>query len=60
MMEMAVAEVATAEVSSSGTAVTFEVGGSLDIPSDGSPTRRLIAQSRCGPNLDRYRHSPTY
>jgi uncharacterized protein (TIGR02231 family) len=52
MMEMAVAEVATAAVSSTGTAVTFEVGGSADIPSDGSPHKTTIAQFRFKPNLD--------
>ncbi|MDA0244010.1 MAG: mucoidy inhibitor MuiA family protein [Chloroflexi bacterium] len=52
MMEMAVAEIATAEVSSTGTAVTFEVGGSADIPSDGSPHKTTIAQFRFKPNLD--------
>ena len=49
---MEVAEVATAAVASSGTAVTFEVGGSADIPSDGSPHKTTIAQFRFKPTLD--------
>ena len=46
------AEVAVAEVQSSGTAVSFAVSGKTDIPSDGSPHKTTINQFQLDPELD--------
>ncbi len=46
------ADVAVAEAQDSGTAVSFVVSGSIDIPSDGSPHKTTIAQYDLEPQLD--------
>jgi uncharacterized protein (TIGR02231 family) len=46
------AEVATATVESSGTAVTFRVARPVGIPSDGSPHKTMITTLDLGANLD--------
>lgn len=47
-----VADVAVARRQDSGTAVSFVVGGSTDIPSDGSPHKSVISQFSFDPRLD--------
>lgn len=46
------AEIATAEVESSGVAVTFKIGGTTDIPSDGAPHKTTIQTFALNPKLD--------
>lgn len=46
------AEVAVAEARDSGTAVSFTISGSIDIPSDGSPHKTTIAQFNLDPQVD--------
>jgi uncharacterized protein (TIGR02231 family) len=46
------AEVAVADVRESGTAVSYDVAGSIDIPSDGSPHKTTISQFELAPQLD--------
>src|SRR5690606_32512365 len=46
------AEEAVATVQDSGTAVSFAVPGSTDIPSDGSPHKTTINRFRLQPRLD--------
>lgn len=46
------AEVATAAVQQSGASVTFHVGGTVDIPGDGSPRKTTIAFARLPRRLD--------
>jgi uncharacterized protein (TIGR02231 family) len=46
------AEVQVAEVQSGGTAVSFNIPGQTDIPSDGSPHKTTINQFRLDPKLD--------
>ncbi|MFO7537093.1 MAG: mucoidy inhibitor MuiA family protein [Chloroflexota bacterium] len=48
------AETAVADLVSEagGTAVRFQVGGHVDIPSDGSPHKTTLAQFRLAPTLD--------
>ncbi len=46
------AEVAVATVNESGTAVSFTVSGSSDIPSDGSPHKTTIHRFNLTPRLD--------
>lgn len=53
------AEIATAEVQSEGTAVTFTAPGSTDIPNDGSPHKTVLQQIRLEPKLD-YLTIPKY
>ena len=45
-------EVAEAEVGASGAAVTYKVGGGLDIPGDGSPRKSTIAVFKLSPRMD--------
>lgn len=56
MMAMAApvveAEIATATVDTSGTAVTYHIGGGSDIPSDGRPHKTTIAEYNFEPKLD--------
>ena len=53
LMEAVTAEVAVAEVESSGgTAVSFNVSGQTNIPSDGSPHKTTLNQFRFEPKLD--------
>jgi uncharacterized protein (TIGR02231 family) len=57
MLEMAAyapveADVAVAEAQDSGTAVSFAISGSVDIPSDGSPHKTTTAQFDLDPQLD--------
>ncbi|MCA9936593.1 MAG: mucoidy inhibitor MuiA family protein [Ardenticatenaceae bacterium] len=47
-----VAEVAVAEVQSGGTAVSFKVGGSVDIPGDGSPHKTTVSEFEFAPKVD--------
>ncbi len=49
---VAEAEIATATVESSGVAVTFRIGGSTDIPSDGAPHKTTIQQFELDPKVD--------
>lgn len=49
---MADAAIATAAVEAHGTAVSFKVGGSTNIPSDGSPHKTTMAQYRFKPEID--------
>lgn len=49
---VAEAEIATATVESSGVAVTFKIGGSTDIPSDGAPHKTTIQQFELDPKVD--------
>lgn len=46
------AEVEVAEAQDSGTAVTFAVSGSVDIPGDGTPHKTTIGQHDLTPQLD--------
>ena len=46
------AEVAVAEVQGGGTAVSFKVSGSVDIPGDGSPHKTTIGEHEFAPKLD--------
>ncbi len=46
------AEIATAEVETSGVAVTFKIGGSTDIPSDGAPHKTTIQTFELDPKVD--------
>ncbi len=46
------AEVAVAEVQTGETAVTFKVGGSVDIPGDGSPHKTTLNQFDPAPKID--------
>lgn len=46
------AEVAVAEVQTGETAVTFKVGGSVDIPGDGSPHKTTLHQFSPVPTID--------
>lgn len=46
------AEVATAEVENSGVAVTFKIGGTTDIPSDGAPHKTTIQTFPLSPQVD--------
>jgi uncharacterized protein (TIGR02231 family) len=50
--QMLDAEVQVAEVQSWGTAVSFNIPGQTDIPSDGSPHKTTINQFRLDPKLD--------
>jgi uncharacterized protein (TIGR02231 family) len=57
MLEMAAyapveADVAVAEAQDSGTAVSFTISGSVDIPGDGAPHKTTIAQFDLDPQLD--------
>ena len=49
---MAEAEIATATVESRGVAVTFKIGGSTDIPSDGAPHKTTIQMFELDPKVD--------
>ncbi|MCB0034636.1 MAG: mucoidy inhibitor MuiA family protein, partial [Anaerolineales bacterium] len=49
---LAEAAIATAAVEAHGTAVSFKVGGSTDIPSDGSPHKTTMAQYNFKPEID--------
>lgn len=49
---MAEAEIATAEVETSGVAVTFKIGGATDIPSDGAPHKTTIQTFELDPKVD--------
>lgn len=51
-MKAVEAEVAVAEVQDSGTAVSFAVSGSVDIPSDGSPHKTTVHQLRFEAQVD--------
>ncbi len=46
------AEVEVAEVQDSGTAVSFAVSGSIDIPGDGTPHKTTIGRHELAPQLD--------
>ncbi|MBX7251997.1 MAG: mucoidy inhibitor MuiA family protein [Candidatus Promineofilum sp.] len=46
------AEVVVAEVEESGTAVSFTVSGSIDIPGDGTPHKTTLARHELPPQLD--------
>ncbi|MBI2761980.1 MAG: mucoidy inhibitor MuiA family protein [Chloroflexi bacterium] len=46
------AEIATAGVEQSGASVTFRIGGTVDIPGDGSPRKTTIAFARLPHRLD--------
>jgi len=46
------AEVEVAAVQESGTAVTFAVSGSVDIPGDGTPKKLVVGQNDLPPQLD--------
>lgn len=46
------AEVAVAQADTSGTAVTYHVGGGSDIPSDGRPHKTTIAEFNLEPEMD--------
>ena len=46
------AEVEVAEVQDSGTAVSFAVSGSIDIPGDGTPHKTTIGRHELSPQLD--------
>ncbi len=46
------AEVDVAEVQDSGTAVSFAISGSIDIPGDGTPHKTTIARHELTPQLD--------
>lgn len=48
------AEIAVAEASSETAAVTFAVGGQVDIPSDGTPQKTVIGQFDLDPTVDYY------
>ncbi|MEZ4516190.1 MAG: mucoidy inhibitor MuiA family protein [Chloroflexota bacterium] len=52
MDEMTAAEVVVAEVRGEATAVTFEVGGDVDIPGDGTPQKTVIGQFDLDPEID--------
>jgi len=45
-------EMAQAEVSEAGAAVTYKIGGSADVPGDGSPRKATIAVFPLAPQLD--------
>jgi uncharacterized protein (TIGR02231 family) len=45
-------EASQAEVAVSGAAVTYRVGGSVDVPGDGTPRKTTIAVFRLSPALD--------
>ena len=46
------AEAAQADVGAAGAAVTYRVGGAVDVPGDGSPRKSTIAVFRLSPDLD--------
>ncbi len=46
------AEVEVAAMQDSGTAVTFAVSGSVDIPGDGTPKKLIVGQADLPPELD--------
>ena len=50
--QMMEAEVEVAEVEESGTAVSFVVSGSIDIPGDGTPHKTTIGRHELSPQLD--------
>jgi uncharacterized protein (TIGR02231 family) len=52
VMQEKAAEVAVAQVETTGSSVTFRVGGSIDIPSDGSPHKTVVGQFNFKPEMD--------
>lgn len=52
MMKEQEAEVVVAQAVDSGTAVRFTIGGDSDVPSDGTPHKTTLSQSRSEPKLD--------
>lgn len=50
--EQFAAEVAVAEARSEGTAVTFALGGEVDVPADGTPQKTVIGEFSLTPKLD--------
>lgn len=45
-------EVVAAQAEENGTAVSFSVGGSIDIPGDGAPHKTILGQFELSPQLD--------